>query len=142
MVRDTPPSLNILTMNAYAASDYLVIPMAAEILSLVGLIQLQETVAGVRSSVNPQLEVLGILMTKYNRRTRLAKDVLEMAETVAAQTQTALFDTKIRAGVAAAEAPAHGENIFEYAPRSNPAKDYECFVSEVLERIGRQEKHL
>ena len=142
VVIDTPPSLNILTMNAYAASDYLVIPMASEILSLEGLIQLQETVAGVKSSVNPQLEVLGILLTKYNRRTRLAKDVLEMAETVAAQTQTALFDTKIRAGVAAAEAPAHGENIFEYAPRSNPAKDYECFVNEVLERIGRQEKHL
>ena len=54
VVIDTPPSLNILTMNAYAASDYLIIPMAAEILSLVGLIQLQETVEGVKSSVNPR----------------------------------------------------------------------------------------
>ena len=112
IVIDTPPSLNILTMNAYAASDYLIIPMAAEILSLVGLIQLQETVEGVKSSVNPRLRVLGILLTKYNRRTRLAADVLEMASTVAEQTNTALFDAKIRAGVAAAEAPAHGENIF------------------------------
>ncbi len=135
IVIDTPPSLNILTMNAYAASDYLIIPMAAEILSLVGLIQLQETVEGVKSSVNPRLRVLGILLTKYNRRTRLAADVLEMASTVAEQTNTALFDAKIRAGVAAAEAPAHGENIFAYAPASNPAKDYECFVGEVLERI-------
>ncbi len=135
IVIDTPPSLNVLTLNAYAASDYLIIPMAAEILSLVGLIQLQETVEGVKASVNPGLKVLGILLTKYNRRTRLAADVLEMASTVAEQTNTALFDAKIRAGVAAAEAPAHGQNIFAYAPRSNPAKDYECFVREVMERI-------
>ena len=136
IIMDTPPSLNILTLNAYAASDYLIIPMAAEILSLVGLIQLQETVAAVRSSVNPHLEVLGILLTKYNRRTRLTADVLEMAETVAEQTDTALFDAKIRAGVAAAEAPAHGTDIFSYAPRSNPAKDYEMFLEEVRRRIG------
>lgn len=136
VIIDTPPSLNILTLNAYAASDYLIIPMATEILSLVGLIQLQETVAAVRSSVNPYLKVLGILLTKYNRRTRLAADVLEMADTVAGQTQTALFEAKIRSGVAAAEAPAHGADIFHYAPRSNPAKDYKMFVSEVMERIG------
>lgn len=135
IVIDTPPSLNILTLNAYAASDYLIIPMAAEILSLVGLIQLQETVLAVKNSVNENLKVLGILLTKYNKRTRLAADVLEMASTVAQQTGTALFETKIRAGVAAAEAPAHGDNIYQYAPRSNPAKDYAAFTQEVLERI-------
>lgn len=135
VIMDTPPSLNLLTLNAYAAADYLIIPMAAEILSLVGLIQLQETVAAVRSSVNVNLKVLGILLTKYNKRTRLAADVLEMATTVAQQTSTRLFETKIRTGVAAAEAPAHGIHIFDYAPRSNPAKDYQMFVDEVLQRI-------
>ncbi len=136
VIIDTPPSLNILTLNAYAASDYLIIPMASEILSLVGLIQLQETVSEVQASVNPGLKVLGILLTKYNRRTRLAADVLEMAGAVAQQTNTALFDAKIRAGVAAAEAPAHGEDIFSYSPRSNPAKDYSMFVDEVVNRIN------
>lgn len=137
IIIDTPPSLNILTLNAYAASDYLIIPMAAEILSLVGLIQLKDTVSVVQSRVNPKLNVLGILLTKYNKRTRLAADVLEMAEEVSRQTGTVVFDVKIRNGVAAAEAPAHGENIFEYAPRSNPAKDYQLFVQEVLEKTSR-----
>lgn len=137
IIIDTPPALNILTLNAYAASDYLIIPMAAEILSLVGLIQLKETVSVVQSRVNPQLEVLGILLTKYNKRTRLAADVLEMAGTVAQQAGTIVFDAKIRNGVAAAEAPAHGENIFEYAPRSNPANDYRLFIQEVLEKTSR-----
>ncbi|MBC5689362.1 ParA family protein [Mediterraneibacter sp. NSJ-55] len=137
IIIDTPPSLNILTLNAYAASDYLIIPMAAEILSLVGLIQLKETVEAVRGGVNPHLEILGILLTKYNKRTRLAADVLEMAETVAGQTKTTLFQSKIRAGVAAAEAPAHGENIFAYAPRSNPARDYKAFIEEVLSRTAK-----
>ena len=85
--------------------------------------------------MNPRLNVLGILLTKYNRRTRLAADVLEMAGAVAEQTNTALFDAKIRAGVAAAEAPAHGMDIFAYSPRSNPAKDYSMFVDEVVSRI-------
>ncbi len=138
VIIDTPPSLNILTLNAYAASDYLIIPMSAEILSLVGLIQLQETVEAVRESVNPYLNVLGILLTKFNKRLRLSADVLEMAGTAAAQTQTSLFQTKIRTGVAAAEAPAHGADIFTYAPRSNPAKDYQMFIQEVIERIGQQ----
>lgn len=136
IIIDTPPSLNLLTLNAYAASDYLIIPMAAEILSLVGLIQLQETVAAVRASVNPYLNVLGILLTKFNKRLRLSADVLEMANTAAEQTRTSLFKTKIRAGVAAAEAPAHGADIYAYAPRSNPAKDYQMFIHEVMERIG------
>lgn len=136
IIIDTPPSLNILTLNAYAASDYLIIPMASEILSLVGLIQLKDTVSVVQSKVNPQLKVLGILLTKYNKRTRLAADVLEMAQAVSEQTGTIVFDTKIRNGVAAAEAPAHGENIFDYAPRSNPAKDYRLFIQEVLEKTS------
>ena len=136
IIIDTPPSLNILTLNGYAASDYLVIPMAAEILSLVGLVQLKETVEAVKTAVNPHLKVLGILLTKYNERTNLAKDVLEMAEAVAKQADTSVFNTQIRSGVSAAEAPAHGLSIYDYSPRSNPARDYQKFVKEVLKRIG------
>lgn len=135
IVIDTPPALNLLTLNGYAAADYLIIPMASEILSLVGLVQLQDTVEGIKSSMNPELDVLGILLTKYNKRTNLAKDVLDLAWEVARQAGCIVFDSKIRNGVAAAEAPAHGLCIFDYSPRSNPAKDYQAFVDEVYERI-------
>lgn len=136
IIIDTPPALNILTVNAYAVADHLIIPMAPEILSLLGLTQLKETVDSVRQSVNPHLNVLGILLTKYNRRTLLAKEVSELAENIATQMDTCVFDAKIRPSVSAAEAPAHGESIFEYSPHSNPAADYREFITEVLHRIG------
>lgn len=136
IIIDTPPALNVLTVNAYSVADYLIIPMAPEILSLLGLTQLKETVDSVRQSVNSHLNVLGILLTKYNRRTLLAKEVSELAENIASQMSTCVFDAKIRPSVSAAEAPAHGESIFEYSPRSNPSADYREFITEVLHRIG------
>lgn len=136
IIIDTPPALNVLTVNAYAAADHLIIPMAPEILSLLALTQLKETVDSVRQSVNPRLNVLGILLTKYNHRTLLAKEVRELAENIASQMDTCVFDAKIRPSVSVAEAPAHGESIFEYAPRANPTADYKEFITEVLHRIG------
>ena len=112
IIIDTPPAFNILTLNGYSAADYLIIPMAAEILSLVGLVQLKETYETVRQSVNPHLKIMGIILTKYEKRRKLSRDVQEMAGTVADQLGTAVFDTVIRKSVAAAEAPAHGVNIF------------------------------
>ncbi len=135
IIIDTPPSLNILTINGYTAADYLIIPMAAEILSLVGLVQLKETVESVQSSLNPNLKVLGILLTRFNTRTNLSQDVLEMSQAVASQIGTTVFKAKIRNGVAVAEAPAHGISLIDYAPRSNPAKDYKEFVEEVIDLI-------
>lgn len=135
IIIDTPPSLNLLTLNGYSMADHLIIPMSAEILSLVGLVQLKETMESVQNSLNPDLNVLGILLTRFNKRTNLARDVLEMAQAVAAQVNTSVFDAKIRSSVAAAEAPAHGLSIYEYSPRSNPAKDYKEFVSEVLRKV-------
>ncbi len=135
IVIDTPPALNLLTINAYVAANYLIIPMSAEILSLVGLVQLKETIESVTSSINPNLQVLGILLTRYNARTNLAKDVKEMAETVAGQIGTSLFETTIRSGVAVGEAPAHGMSVIDYSPRSNPSKDYRSFITEMLKRI-------
>jgi chromosome partitioning protein len=151
IVIDTPPALNILTVNAYTAADYLIITMASEILSLVGLVQLKETIHALQASVNPNLKVLGILMTKFMKRTNLSKEVLEMAESVATQIGTTVFQAKIRPSVAAAEAPAHGMSIFDYSPRSNPALDYMEFVTETMrkirkfrqkERIAWQEKQI
>ncbi len=135
IIMDTPPALNILTLNGYAAADHLIIPMASEILSLVGLVQLEETVESLKASVNPKLNVLGILLTKFNKRTNLARDVLEMAQSIAEQAQTSVFDAKIRTSVSVAEAPAHGMCILDYAPKSKPAMDYQAFVDEVYRKI-------
>lgn len=136
VVIDTPPALNLLTVNAYAVSDDLIIPMASDILSLVGLTQLRETVDSVRGQMNPDLKVMGILLTRYNGRTCLARDVLEMAGQLAVQLNTRVFESKIRTGVAIAEAPAHGESIFTYNPRSAAVKDYQGFIQEVIRIIG------
>ena len=132
IIIDTPPACNVLTLNGYSAADYLIIPMSAEILSLVGLTQLRETYETIRKTVNPDLKVMGILMTSFDGRRGLSWEVKEMADGVAAQLGTKVFDTVIRSSVAVAEAPAHGENIIEYAPRSNAARDYKAFVEEVL----------
>lgn len=132
IILDTPPTLNILTINAYVASNYLIIPMVLEILSLLGTTQLKETWDAVVKSYNKQLTVLGVLLTKYNPNLNLSKEVFEMAQIIAAQLHTKIFDAKIRQGVAVAEAPAHCQSIFDYAPKSKPALDYADFVNEVL----------
>lgn len=139
IIIDTPPALNLLTVNAYTVSDYLIIPMSADILSLVGLAQLKDTIESVRTSLNPGLAVLGILLTKYNKRTLLSRDVLELAQQLAAQIGTKVFETKIRNGVAIAEAPAHGESIYQYNPRSGAVQDYKDFIKEISDTIGLKE---
>lgn len=135
IIIDTPPALNILTVNAYAAANYLIIPMVPEILSLLGVSQIKETINTVRSSLNPNLDVLGILLNKYNPRTVLSREVKEMAQDIAAQIGTRVFSTEIRNSICVAEAPAQGESLLDYAPRSNPAKDYKALVAEILELI-------
>ncbi len=132
IVIDTPPALNILTVNAYAAADHLIIPMAPEILSLLGLTQLRETIESVKHSLNPGLNVLGIVLTRFNKRTLLAQEVKEMAENMAAQMGTRVFARQIRPSVVVAEAPAHGLSIYDHSAWSNPSLDYQAFVKEVF----------
>ena len=139
IVIDTPPALNILTVNAYATADHLIIPMAPEILSLLGVTQLMETIGSVRESVNPNLNVLGIILTKFNKRTLLAREVKEMAENVAAQMGTRVFNNQIRTSVSVAEAPAHGLSIFDHSPSAKPSEDYRNFVEEVVNMTSGSE---
>ncbi len=134
IIIDTPPALNILTVNAYVCSDHLIVPMIPEILSLLGVAQLKETAQTVKKFYNAKLNVLGLLLTKYNKRTNLAIEVGEMANEIAEQLDTSVFDSKIRASVAVAEAPAHGSCVLLYAPRSKPTLDYVNFIEEVLIR--------
>ena len=138
IIIDTPPALNVLTVNAYTVADHLIIPMVPEILSLLAVTQIKETIDSVKATFNPDLNVLGILLTKYNGRTILAREVSEMAENIARQIGTKVFQTQIRASVSVAEAPAHGESIFDYAPQSNPSQDYKKFVEEIAPDIHLQ----
>lgn len=136
IIIDTPPALNVLTVNAYTATDYLIIPMIPEILSLMGISQLTETIHLVKEVYNPKIEVLGILLNKYDPRRVLTRDVEEMARMVSNELNTKVLRTKIRNSVAVAEAPAHGVSVFEYAPRSNSSKDYRQLVDEIISQKG------
>ncbi len=132
IIIDTPPALNVLTVNAYVAADSLIIPMAPEILSLLGVAQIRETIDTVRRCYNSRLKVLGILLNKFNPRLNLNREVLELSEQIAQQLGSKVFESKIRASVAVAEAPAHGESVLTYAPRSKPSEDFQGLVDEIL----------
>ena len=141
IIIDTPPALNVLTVNAYVSSDGLIVPREAEVLSLVGITQLQETIETVRSTFNPHLKVLGILLNKYNPRLTLSREILDLAEEVARQLGSQVFQVKIRRSVGVAMAPAHGQSVLTYAPSSNPAKDFQRIVSLVAgDRFPRPKK--
>lgn len=132
IVIDTPPALNILTVNAYVAAESLIIPMCPDILSLLGVSQIRETIETVQSAYNPDLKVLGILLNMFNPRYNLNQEVLEMADSIATQLNSHVFYAKISSSVKVAEAPAHGESVLTYAPRTKPAEDFQSFVDEIL----------
>ena len=131
VVIDTPPTLGTLLVNALTASDEVIIPMNADILSLQGLYQLAETINQVKSFCNKGLKVTGILITKYSGRTVLARDIKETIEAKCAELGIPVLNTFIRDGVAVREAQTTQESLFAYAPNSNPAKDYLQLFDEI-----------
>lgn len=142
VIIDTPPALSILTINAYTAANELIIPMVPEILSLQGIAQLKETIFAVKKYYNKSLEIRGILLNKYNPRLILTKEVEDLANMIAEQLDTDVFEQKISSSVVIAEAPAHAKTIMEYAPKSKAAKEYTDLIYEVLgmEKPVRVEK--
>lgn len=132
IIIDTPPALSVLTVNAFAASDYVVIPMLADIFSLQGIAQLSETIQRLKQACNPSLVVGGILLCRYDPRTVLGRRILETAEMVAGQVGTRLYNAKVRSSISIQEAQTNQVNLFEYAPRSPGIKDYMAFVNELL----------
>lgn len=129
IVIDCPPALGLLTLNALAAVDEVIIPVQSEYLALHGVRQLLDTVDQVRSIYNQSLKVGGVLICLHDNRKRLARAV---SETIHSYFGDLVFDTVIRDNVALAEAPASGQTIFEYAPKSPGAEDYAALASEVL----------
>lgn len=135
-VIDTPTTLGVLTTNALTAADGAIIPTEAAIYSLKGLALLRETVAAVKRYSNPSLSVYGILLTRFNGRTVISRDMRENMERAAAALKTKVYAEPIRECSAVQEAAALQQSIFDYAPRRNAAKDYNAFIDELLKDIG------
>lgn len=132
IVIDSPPALGFLTVNSLAASDYMVIPMLADIFSLQGIAQLGDSLLRLRQYCNPELVIGGILLCRFDSRTLLGKRIYETAEMVAEQLGTHLYKQKIRHSVAIQEAQTNQVSMFDYAPKSPGVKDYMGFVEELL----------
>ena len=128
---DCPPSLGILTLNGLAAGDGLFIAMQAEFLALEGLSQLLRTVQLVKERLNPDLRIAGVVITMYDSRTRLTREVEESLRRYF-QGTTRVFETTIPRTVRLAEAPSHGLPINLYAPGSNGAEAYRNLAQEVI----------
>lgn len=129
---DSPPGLGFLTVNALAASDYVILPMLPDIFSLQGLVQVYETIQYVQKACNPELEVAGILINKYRRFSKLHREAVGTAQMVAENFDIPIFDTFIRNSAALAEAQSLQCSIYEYAPRAAGVKDYMKLSQEIL----------
>lgn len=129
---DCPPSLGLLTVNAFTAADYILIPLQAQYLALQGLTKLQEVIAKIQKRLNKQLELLGIFLTQYDRRKVLHR---EIAEALRGSRAGQLLGTVIRDNISLAEAPLQGADIFRYAPSSPGALDYGALAEEVKARL-------
>ena len=126
---DCPPSLGLLTLNALTAADYIIIPVQAQFLAMRGMAKLMNVIEIVRSRLNPNLKIGGILITQFDGRKTLNKSVSEIINDSFCNN---VFHTVIRDNVSLAEAPINGKNIFEYNKNSNGAKDYLALAQEVM----------
>ena len=132
VIVDTPPALGILTINALTACDGVIIPSGADIYSLQGINQLSSTIETVKKYCNPKIKIMGILLTRYNARAIISREVAQTLKQTAKQLNTKLYNTKIRECTAVKEAQAVKQSIFCYARKSNAAVDYEAIVDEIL----------
>ena len=135
IIIDTPPTLGIITVNALVAANYFLTPIQSSYFAMEGTDDLLETVEKVRSRPNPELSLLGVLVTLFDRRTALSHDVEGQIRKVFGK-QT--FKTVITRSVRLEEAPAHKQSIFAYAPRSSGAEEYKGLAKEVIKRLKDQ----
>ena len=128
---DTMPSLGMLTINALVAADSVLIPVEAAYLPVKGLQQLVKTIGKVRKKLNPRLNILGILLTKVDRRTNFARDIsMQIRETYGDQVR--IFKNCIPLSIRAAETTAEGKSIYRYDPKGIVAEGYLSLTEEVL----------
>lgn len=129
---DCPPSLSVITLMALTAATGVIVPVQAHYLALNGVAQLLETIKLVQKRMNPQLEIDGVIVTLYDARKLLNKEVFEsLNEAFPGK----VFETTVSSSIALAEAPSAGNDIFQYKPTSKAAKQYEALAGELLERM-------
>ena len=133
VIIDTPPTLGLLTVNALVAASHVLIPIQASYFALEGTDDLLETIDKIKARPNTQLRMLGVLITMFDRRTILAKQVREEIIEVFGEH---VFETFITKSVRLEESPAHRSSIFEHAPSSSGAYEYYRLCEEVLQRVG------
>jgi chromosome partitioning protein len=126
---DTPPSLGLLTINALAASDGVIVPVQCEYLSLRGLVQLENTLGMIRENLNPDVEIQGILPTMYDGRTLHSREAVEILQENFGEL---VFKTWIRKTVRYAEAPVKGVSVLKYDPTGTAAEAYRELAKEVV----------
>lgn len=139
VIMDCPPSLGVLTINALTAAHEVFIPLQPHFLALQGLSKLFETTSLVKRRLNRELRISGIILCLYETATRLAADItddlvrfLNQSDPTAPWKQAKIFDSRIRRNIKLAEAPSFGQSIFDYAPKSSGATDYEALIREVI----------
>jgi len=126
---DTPPSLGLLTINAFVASDGVIVPVQCEYLSLRGLVQLENTLSMVRENLNPRVEIQGILPTMYDQRTLHSREAIDILQENFGEL---VFNTRIRKTIRYAEAPVKGASVLKYDPKGEAAGYYRDLAKEVL----------
>jgi chromosome partitioning protein len=132
IVIDTPPSLGVLTINAFTFANEIIIPTTAGIFAANGIRQLNVTVENVRKYCNPNVKVAGILLTKFNPRTNIGKQIKELTKQLGRHIDAPIFETFIRNGIAVEEAQANRTDIFTYSSKSTVSEDYKAFINEYL----------
>lgn len=131
VIIDCPPSLGLLTVNALAAADEVIIPVQAEYLALEGLSHLSQTIELVRRNLNPSLQIRGILLTMFDGRTKLARQVEEEVRSHFGNTFRAVIPRSVRLS----EAPSHQQPIKSYDPLSAGARAYDAVADELLQQL-------
>jgi chromosome partitioning protein len=127
---DTPPSLGLLTINAFTAADGVIVPVQCEYLSLRGLVQLENTLSMIRENLNPQVEIQGILATMFDKRLLHSREAVEILKE---NFGDLVLRTKIRKTVRYAEAPVKGMSVLKYDPSGDAADMYRDLAKEVLD---------
>jgi len=129
---DTPPTLGTITVNAPVASTHVLVPIQSSYFALEGTDDLLETIEKIKARPNPNLQLLGVVITMHDKRTTLARDIHEQIGQVFGER---LFNTVITKSIRLEESPAYKESIFTFAPRSSGAMEYYSLSEEILSRV-------
>lgn len=132
---DTPPELGIITLNAFTASDYVIIPSETDAFVLPSLLKTHETIETTKRYSNKDIKILGVLVTSFDERTNIAKNLLQKLKEYTSSLGMPILDTKIRQNVVLKESQLFKESLYEFTRNSNAGADYIELTKEILKKI-------